>query len=183
MELVHEPNCVVRGVRLRHHGPLRVVCKRPVPESCDDRAGFLWSGVSACYSRGTVPSAPEHNPRSGAWRKYGTSAIGHCASYSVETRDVIDIGISFEIATTGTNPLIAAVRCSGTLNCVALPWNLGRRKEAQRPEARSAHCRHPKAAASYFLWRCCSRRPAPKDDNRLVFPEFGHSPHLRSGPR
>jgi hypothetical protein len=97
-EPVHEPNCFFRSARLRHRRPPRVVCERPVPEPRDNRSGFLGGGISAGYSRGTISSAPKHNPRSGAWRKYSTSAIGHRASFSVDTRSAIDIGVRFEIA-------------------------------------------------------------------------------------
>jgi hypothetical protein len=45
--------------------------------------------------------------------KYGKSAIGHCASHSVETRDAIDIGISFEIAIEEMLQYISPASCQG----------------------------------------------------------------------
>ena len=75
-----------------------MACKRPVPEPRDNRAGVLWSRFGARYSRGTVSSAPKHNRRSGAWRKYGSSAIWHSASSSNAARITVHIGIGLEIA-------------------------------------------------------------------------------------
>ena len=97
-EPVHAPSFFFRSARLRHRRPPRVVCKRPIPEPRDNCAGFLGGGISAGYSRGTISSAPKHNPRSGSWRKYSTSAIRHRASFPVDTRSAIDIGGRFEIA-------------------------------------------------------------------------------------
>jgi hypothetical protein len=85
-------------VCLRPRGRPPIVCKRAIPEPCDDRAGFLWKGIGARYSCGTVSYAPERNPRSGAWRKYGASAVGHIAGSSGDTRNTGDIGIRFQIA-------------------------------------------------------------------------------------
>jgi hypothetical protein len=95
VERIHDSSwSICCGLRLR--GPLP--CKRPVPKPCDDRAGCLWKGIGARYSCGAVSFAPKRNPRSGAWRKYGTGAFGHIAGSSGDTRNTGDVGIRFEIA-------------------------------------------------------------------------------------
>jgi hypothetical protein len=80
--------------RLRCHSPSHIACKCPVPEPRDDRAGYLWSGIGACYPGGAVFSVPQLSAKFGTWRKYGTSSVGHIAGPF--NNDAVDIGIEFE---------------------------------------------------------------------------------------
>ena len=96
-EPVHDPSCGVCDACLRRHRLCPIPCKCPVSEPCLDRAGFLWSGIGASNSRGTISSAPERSPRSGTWRQYCTSAVGRDAGSFNDAGNVINIGIGFEI--------------------------------------------------------------------------------------
>jgi hypothetical protein len=120
---------------LRPRGPFPIVCKRPVPEPRDNRAGFLRKGIGARYSCGTLSCAPELNPRSGAWWKYGASAVGHIAGSSGDTGNTGDVGIRFEIALKdeiALKEMIQVLATSGRLSWLAPDCGTDRKKTRAR---------------------------------------------------
>jgi hypothetical protein len=92
MEPAYAPNRSVY-TSLRDHGLALLVCKRSISEPCDNRSGHVWGGIGACHFCGAVSPATELSSRSGAWRKYRASAIGHSARPFTDTRNPVDIGI------------------------------------------------------------------------------------------